>query len=112
MPVTRCEEGFDFMKVHEAFSEIVEGVRQNRLPAFVEILTCRYKEHVGPGEDYDAGYRSRDELEAWKSQDPLILNSDLVAKYSSIIAREIDDAVEFAEDSPWPGIEELLTDVV
>jgi pyruvate dehydrogenase E1 component alpha subunit len=112
IPATRCLDGHDFMKVCEVFSEIVEEVRRTRLPAFVEILTCRYKEHVGPGEDYDAGYRSREEIDTWKSKDPLIINQELVTKYTPLITQEIDDAVRFAEESPWPGREELLTDVI
>jgi pyruvate dehydrogenase E1 component alpha subunit len=109
---TQCHDGHDFKKVHEVFSKIVETVRRNRQPAFIEILTRRYKEHVGPGEDYDAGYRTREEIDAWKAKDPLILDKKMTAKYSPLIAQEIDDAVRFAEHSPWPGREELLADVI
>lgn len=112
LPVAYLADGHDVMKVHEMFSAIVGEVRRSRSPHFVEIRTCRYKEHVGPGEDADAGYRSAEELEAWKSKDPLILNQDLVAQYRPVILREIDDAVEFAEQSRWPDSSELLSDVV
>jgi TPP-dependent pyruvate/acetoin dehydrogenase alpha subunit len=111
LPVTYLPDGHDFMKVQEVFSGIVADVRQSRSPHFIEILTYRYREHVGPGEDYDAGYRSREELDSWKAKDPLILKQELVAKYSPVILREIDNAVEFAETSPWPGREHLLSDV-
>ena len=95
-----------------ATAGIVGEVRRSRSPHFVEIRTCRYKEHVGPGEDSDAGYRSAEDLQAWKSKDPLILNQELVAQYRPVIIQEIDDAVEFAEQSPWPERSELLSDVV
>ena len=100
------------MKVCEIFSGIVDHARQHRTPYFMEIQTYRYKEHVGPGEDYHAGYRSRAELEAWKAKDQLILNKELADRYRPTILQEIDDAVAFAEASPWPSREHLLSDVV
>ena len=105
-------DGYDFMKVHEMCSGIIGEVRRKRSPHFIEIRTYRYREHVGPGEDFHAGYRSEEELQAWKSKDPLILNRKLVEEYRPVILREIDDAVEFGEQSPWPTRSELLTDVV
>jgi TPP-dependent pyruvate/acetoin dehydrogenase alpha subunit len=108
----RIPEGYDFMKVHEVFSGIVHEVRQSRRPYFVEILTCRYREHVGINEDYEAGYRTREEIERWKSLDPLLLNKELASQYRPLILEEIADAVEFAEASPWPGGEHLLSDVI
>lgn len=112
LPVGYLADGYDFMKVHEVFSGIVAEVRRSRSPHFIEIRTCRYKEHVGPGEDSHAGYRSVEELQAWKSKDPLILNQELAAQYRPVILQEIDDAVQFAEQSPWPEGSELLSDVV
>jgi len=112
LPVFYIPDGYDFMKVQEVFSGIVANVRRSHSPHFIEIQTYRYMEHVGIGEDYEAGYRSREELENWKSKDPLILNQDLVAKYRHGILEEIDDAVEFAEKSAWPGREHLLSDVI
>ena len=109
---TYCPEGYDFEKVFTAFSGIVDHVRKNRLPHFIEINTFRYVEHVGHGEDYDDGYRARGELDAWKSRDSLILDTELVDKYTPIILKKIDEAVEFAEKSPWPGREDLLSDVI
>ncbi len=111
VPAIYCADGHDFLKVYKIFSKIVDEVHRSRQPRFIEIQTYRYKEHVGPGEDYEAGYRSIDELESWQAKDPLILNQQLVAKYRPAIIREIDLAVEFAEMSPCPGSEQLLSDV-
>lgn len=112
LPAVHVANGYDFLRVHEAFLAIVTEVRKNRSPHLIEIQTFRYKEHVGVGEDYDAGYRTYKELEDWQAKDPLILNQELVAKYRSAILSEIDDAVQFAETSPWPGREHLLEDVI
>ncbi len=100
------------MKVDEVITEVVDQVRQQRTPVFVELTTFRYKEHVGPGEDWDAGYRSRADLEAWQAKDPLILDQEMVNKYQPMILEEIEEAVAFAESSPWPDQSQVLTDVI
>lgn len=105
-------EGYDFLKVHETFSAVVDKVRRTRAPYFVEVQTCRYREHVGVGDDFVSGIRSRAEMEVWEAKDPLCQRQDLVAKYTPAIASEIDAAVRYAEESPWPGREELLKDVM
>lgn len=79
---------------------------------FVEILTCRYKEHVGPGEDFAAGYRSEADVRSWAGRDPLNRDAALAAELTPEINDEIAEAMAFAEASPWPGREELLTDVL
>jgi len=105
-------EGFDFMRVSEICSDLLEQVRFKKRPMFLEIKTCRYMEHVGPGEDFDAGYRDIAEVRAWKDKDPLCLDDTLLSEFSLEISKEIDAAVLFAENSPYPGIEDLLTDVI
>jgi pyruvate dehydrogenase E1 component alpha subunit len=112
IPVHRCMDGYDFMKIHEIFSEIVSESRTSKAPQFIEIKTYRYMEHVGTCEDYDSGYRSRSEVNAWKQTDPLIYNLALITKFKDEIVKEIDKAIEFAENSPWPAIDDLLTDVI
>lgn len=111
IPVHLIEEGYDFVRVDQEFRKIVDLVRATSTPQFVEIRTYRYKEHVGVSDDFEAGYRSRQELEDWKANDPLVINQDLVNKFTPVIAAEIDDAVMFAEQSPWPGQSDLLKDV-
>lgn len=112
LPVATLEDGYDFMKVRELFAGIVGEVRGRRSPYFVEMRTCRYKEHVGPGEDLQAGYRSGDDVEHWKLHDPLLIDEARVADYRPVILREIDEAVAFAEQSPWPVAVDLLSDVI
>ncbi|MGA7933708.1 MAG: thiamine pyrophosphate-dependent dehydrogenase E1 component subunit alpha [Kovacikia sp.] len=111
IPTTQVAAGYDLIKVHDSFAEILQQVRQSKSPHFLEVQTFRYKEHVGPGDDYAAGYRSIQELERWQANDPLIQNRELVEQFTPAIVQEIDAAVEFAESSPAPGREHLLTDV-
>lgn len=111
LPTAEVKEGWDFMRVREAFAAEVSAVRNGDGPRFIEIHTYRYREHVGPNEDFDAGYRSRAEFAAWRAKDPLVAEGALVEKLRPAILREIDEAVAFAEASPWPGRDQLLTDV-
>lgn len=112
LPVHRLAEGYDFLKVHEMFSKLVENVRRDGSPEFIEIQTYRYMEHVGIAEDYQYGYRAREEFEAWKAKDPLSIDKGLVEKFKPLILREIEEAALFAEQGSWPGPNELLKDVL
>jgi TPP-dependent pyruvate/acetoin dehydrogenase alpha subunit len=112
LPVLHLAEGYDFVKVADLMSDIIHHVRSTCEPVFVEIRTYRYKEHVGPGEDFLCGYREPEECLAWKRQDPLEQYGDLVETIRPAILKEIDEAVHFAMNSPFPSVEELLRDVV
>ena len=107
----RLEEGWDFMAVRQATLEAAETVRAGE-PFVLEIVTSRYKEHVGVGEDFHFNYRTSDSVEAFKKRDPLLVDTRLVEALTPEIVREIDAAVAFAEASPTPGRAELLTDVI
>jgi pyruvate dehydrogenase E1 component alpha subunit len=104
------EEGFDPTKVMQESNKVIEFIRTKQSPAFLRIKTARYREHVGPGEDFAAGYRSKAEMDQWKSKDPL-LNLQGFEDIRSQISAEIEEAVAFAMNSPLPTMDELLTDV-
>lgn len=105
------EEGYDPQKVANLSKVPIELVRQKQIPVFLRVRTARYKEHVGPGEDFQAGYRSEEEINEWKSLDPLINNSE-IEKYRGEISNEINEALDFAYKSQVPTREDLLTDVI
>jgi TPP-dependent pyruvate/acetoin dehydrogenase alpha subunit len=86
-----------------------------RLPAFVECRTYRWREHVGPNEDFDKGYRARKEARPWFKRDPVkLLAQRLDAGVRDGIEREADseiaEAFRFAEAAPFPGPQDLLAD--
>jgi pyruvate dehydrogenase E1 component alpha subunit len=107
---SNIEEGFDPIKVMSDSKKVIDFVRTKQLPAFLRIKAARYREHVGPGEDFAAGYRSQADMDLWKSKDPL-LNSQILQEFKSEISAEIEAAVQFAMNSPLPSRDELLTDV-
>jgi pyruvate dehydrogenase E1 component alpha subunit len=111
----RVEDG-DVLAIRQATVRALAHIRDTGSPAFLECLTYRWKEHVGPGEDYDAGYRSRDELLAWQARDPVRLvgerlTSDQRSRIETEIEQRIARAIAFAEASPPPAPDQLLHDV-
>ena len=98
----------------------VEAVRCGKGPYFLEYRTYRFRAHSM----YDAElYRSKDEVAAWKQRDPILLLQQTLrtshglndAEWSSMesaVASEIDEAVAFAEGSPWEPVEDLTKDVL
>jgi TPP-dependent pyruvate/acetoin dehydrogenase alpha subunit len=69
-------------------------------------------EHVGPGEDFFTGYREESEVDEWKALDPIFEYEASSPMVVQAIRNEIEKAVIFATESPFPTIEELLTDVL
>jgi TPP-dependent pyruvate/acetoin dehydrogenase alpha subunit len=106
-----CAQGNDPRAVYESIADAVRLVRDDGRPCMVVCDTYRQMEHVGIGDDHHVGYRSPSAAEAWRRTDPLLLDAARVARFTPDILREIDDAVAFAESSPWPGAEDLLADV-
>jgi pyruvate dehydrogenase E1 component alpha subunit len=97
-------------------AEAVTRLRCGEGPAFIECRTYRWREHVGPNEDYEAGYRPRTALTPWLDNDQVgrvgaMLAADRREAIDTDVEREIADAIAFAETSPFPAIEALHTNV-
>jgi TPP-dependent pyruvate/acetoin dehydrogenase alpha subunit len=97
--------------------EIVKRVRAGEGPWLLEVSTYRWKEHVGPSEDYHLGHRTEEEAALWIADDPVRqlgenFESAARARLENEVDEEIADAFVFAEASPFPEPEELLSDVL
>jgi TPP-dependent pyruvate/acetoin dehydrogenase alpha subunit len=111
----------DAFVIYGISKQAVEFARRNNMPCFLHFYYYRYLEHVGVNEDFDAGYRSKDEFKNWLKKDPLdlqrknILKQGLDENEIFQIEREIDKKIKnglaFAKKSPFPPKEELLKDV-
>lgn len=109
-------ENQDVFAIREAALKAVSNIREGAGPAFIECLTYRWREHVGPREDYDSGYRGFDELRPWRESDQVerlgqMIPKDAMNRISEEVAAQIDDAFNFAESSPIPDQSELLRHV-
>ncbi len=118
MPSSQVD-GMSVEAVHEAMDVAVERARKGDGPTFLEIITYRFKGHSMSD---PAKYRSKEEVETYKAKDPIeqvlrTLNDKKLATSKELEAIEqrvkdiVEESVRFAEESPWPTIDELYKDV-
>ncbi|WP_424964432.1 pyruvate dehydrogenase (acetyl-transferring) E1 component subunit alpha [Ekhidna sp.] len=114
-------EPVDAMKVedvHNAVAKAAKRARKGDGPTFLEFRTYRYKGHSMSD---PAKYRTKEELEEYKNQDPveqvkqtIVKNKwaseDDLKEIDKEIKEEVQKAVDFAEESPWPEASEAYTD--
>jgi len=111
-------DGMDVLAVYEASKKAIEAVRNSSTPMMLEIMTYRFRGHsMGDPERY----RTQEEVRKWQDNDPIgIFRGELLKKkFTDAELDEIEKqaeadtqtAVEFAEASPEPGMEELFKDV-
>lgn len=107
----------DVFKINKFVGAAVESIRNHGGgPAFFECQTYRWKEHVGPNDDFDMGYRSREEAAPWIANDQVkrvgeMLTSEVRQQIEKEVDGEVDAAFANAEESPFPPAQELFTDV-
>ncbi len=112
-------DGMNPEDVHEAMDRAVRRARENGGPTLLEIKTYRYRGHSMSD---PAKYRTKEEVEEYKEKDPIervlrIITENKWATEEEIeainekIKAEVDDAVQFAEESPWPDDSELYKDI-
>jgi pyruvate dehydrogenase E1 component alpha subunit len=97
--------------VSKFMQSIYLEVKTKKKAAWVKLKAFRYKEHVGISEDFEAGYRSKNDYLAWSAKDPLITKKFEIETISKINL-EIDQAIEFAKNSPFPELADLYTNVI
>ena len=109
-------EDNDVLELHRRTEEAVARIRDGGGPRFIEAMTYRWQEHVGPGRDYQLGYRSEDEARPWVENDQVARLAALVAPprravIEDEVEKEVAAAFAFAEAGPFPATRELYTDV-
>jgi len=105
--------------VHEAFEQAAERARKGNGPTLLELRTYRYKGHSMSD---PSKYRTKEELELYKQQDPIehvrgVLLSNGFASEADLekieenIKQIVNECVTFAEESPYPSVDEVYKDV-
>jgi pyruvate dehydrogenase E1 component alpha subunit len=105
-------ESTDVLKIYETAKEAVSHILSYQEPVFLYSRYYRYMEHVGINEDFNAGYRNRDEFEKWFLRDPVnIARLKIDASVASIIENEIDEkvakSIQQAKQAVFPDANEL-----
>lgn len=106
----------DVLKLHGLAGEAIARIRAGGGPEFIEYHAYRMREHVGPNEDFDQGYREAGDARPWSENDQVQRLAGMVdagsrEKIDAEIEQRITAAVKFAEDSPVPNPEELFNHV-
>ncbi len=115
VPATRVTDG-DIFAIRTATAATAARMRQGNGPELLECMTYRWKEHVGPNEDFNQNYRDAAEAAPWIAGDQVprlaaMLPTQLAAAIEADSRVRVADAVRFAEESPFPTFEELHTHV-
>jgi pyruvate dehydrogenase E1 component alpha subunit len=114
MPV----DGMSCEAVHKAMDEAVDRARRGDGPTFLEIRTYRFRGHSMSDPQK---YRTKEEVEEYKKQDPIEVVRDTILKkkwakttdlevIEAQMKKVVEEAEQFAENSPWPELSELYTD--
>ena len=112
-------DGMNPETVHNAVLRAANRARENGGPSLLEIKTYRYKGHSMSDPQK---YRTKEELESYKEQDPIEKVLEKLQKEFKVpeaeieaiterVNLEVEESVNFAEESPWPSDDELLKDV-
>jgi pyruvate dehydrogenase E1 component alpha subunit len=108
-------DGMNFRQVRDTLSEMVESIRKDPHPAFVEVRTYRYRGHSMSD---PASYRTKEQLEKYRLDDPITRLRAQLTREEKLTNEKFDeldkkakqtalDAVKFAEQSPEPPLEKL-----
>jgi len=112
-------DGNDVIAVYEAAEEAVKRARAGEGPTLIECKTYRHRGHF---EGDPMVYRPKEEFEAWLEKDPLprfeakllemgVLTKEKIEQIEKDIEAKLEEAIKFAEESPFPAPEELTEDV-
>jgi len=115
-------DGNNVLEVFQASRKAIEDARSGKGPTLIECRTFRWRAHVGPWLDIDVGFRKKEEVEKWVKRCPIkaleefLLNQGIMSdseksQISKQIDEEIEDALAFARESPFPDESELMGDV-
>ncbi|MEX2195323.1 MAG: pyruvate dehydrogenase (acetyl-transferring) E1 component subunit alpha [Thermoleophilaceae bacterium] len=118
VPGSQCD-GMDVLDVHAVVTEALRCAREERRPQLVEAVTYRFRGHsmADPEE-----YRTKDEVEEWRRRDPIAAFSKRLVDESVFPAEQVeawdqegtevvDEAVRFADASPFPDLDSLYDDI-
>ena len=119
VPGSQCD-GMDVLDTEAVIAEAVRCAREERKPQLVEAVTYRFRGHsmADPEE-----YRTKEEVEEWRKRDPIETFGEAAASTRTCCRRrtsrsstrrrcaKVDEAVKFADKSPFPDLASLYDDV-
>lgn len=115
-------DGNNVMEVYEAAMKAVRRARASEGPTLIECKTYRWRGHHEGDPNQGSRYRSKKEIEVWKKKDPIkrladkmiadkVVTKKKLTALEKDVLEEIDDAVNYANESAFPALEEMYEDV-
>jgi TPP-dependent pyruvate/acetoin dehydrogenase alpha subunit len=117
-------DGNDVHEVCRATESALENVRAGGGPFFLECMTYRWREHVGPYFDHELNrtYRTREEVEAWMQRCPLKRSAERLTRlgiatpaqleaWYQAMKTGVEGDIERARNAPWPEVSTLFDHV-
>ena len=112
-------DGMDVLGVNECVSEAVKSIRKGEGPRFIEAMCYRYRGHSMADPTM---YRERDEAQELGIKDPIdslknfmiqfdVAGEEELAKIAAKVDEQVNEAVQFAEDSPAPSMDAMYTNI-
>ncbi|HEY0337969.1 MAG TPA: thiamine pyrophosphate-dependent dehydrogenase E1 component subunit alpha [Burkholderiales bacterium] len=117
-------DGNDVGEVYATAKRAVDEIRSGKGPFFLECMTYRWREHVGPMFDHELGrtYRTREEVEGWMARCPVarsaeglkargLASDDDLRGWLQDVEQELKQVIAKAKASPWPDAKTLFENV-
>ena len=112
-------DGNDLSAVSETVTDAVSRARAGLGPSLVECMTYRWRGHSKSDRNR---YRTKEEISSWMERDPItrfsnvliehkVMTDEEIAELEQSVEQEISDAIEFAQASPSPSIDQVTRDV-
>ncbi len=115
-------DGNDVLAVYETVKEALDRARKGGGPTLIEYKTYRWRGHYEGEADRTWYYRSKQEVEEWMEKCPIkrfrqylleneVADREHLDRIDEQTEQELEKAVEFAKNCPWPAPEDALKDV-
>ena len=118
------KSGYEILPIREELRKnLIAKIKSGGGPFLIECKTYRTLGHAGPNPDDQIGYRTKEEIDSWIAKCPIktletymkennIMDAEQQENLTKELIEEIKEAVKYAEDSPFPDDEDMLSDVM
>ena len=116
-------DGNDVLSIRDVTEQKLSTIRRTARPFVLELVTYRWRGHVGHREDTDVGVARSGDLPAWKGRDPILRleaglvqldegMTDEIARIGVQVDSEVTEALAFGRKSPHPRVDSLMSTVM
>lgn len=115
------DDSYDVEAIYSVASEAADSIKSTGKPGFLHIKTYRYLGHIGIDDDFDVGYRTKEEFKTWFDRDSIKIQRDrllsngvteeILASEEQEVVESLTAAIQNAKDASFPSPDMLYTGV-